>query len=49
VAKCRGEELTRAELGFVATGVDRLVLGTPGNEPARVVILLGASRSTSRW
>ena len=36
-----GVALARAELGYVDTGVDRLVLTNPGEEPARVVLLGG--------
>jgi redox-sensitive bicupin YhaK (pirin superfamily) len=36
-----GIEIGRAELGYVATGVDELFLRNPGAEPARVVLLGG--------
>jgi hypothetical protein len=34
-------ELGRAELGYVGTGTEQLVLTNPGDEPARVVLLGG--------
>lgn len=37
-----GTPLTRAELGYVAPGADRLTLANPGNRPARVMLLGGA-------
>jgi redox-sensitive bicupin YhaK (pirin superfamily) len=36
-----GVSLARAELGYVDTGADRLVLANPGDDPARVVLLGG--------
>jgi redox-sensitive bicupin YhaK (pirin superfamily) len=36
-----GVPLTRAELGYVAPGTERLALRNPGSEPARVILLGG--------